>query len=351
MKKIKIFLGGYINFPNAQNVNCDNIAQYLDKDNFEIHTMYLSKLPVDKRMYKEKKIHIHKIICHRYIWYWMRWWVMRFGRFDIFYLPKGETIDRTFMKRYKGKLGVFITSVEGVITKHINNSKEFKEYYTDLPDTFFAISRCIAESIKRFWNIDVPILPLGTIEYSGEFKKKQKLQNIIWVGNIKKNKRPEYLVSCAKQFPELYFTMVGDGDMLDEIKEYCGKQGIKNIIFAGRVSNTDVYKYMDQNDLLLMTSEYEGLPKVIQEAAQCGVPSIYINENYTVDFIEDGINGYAVSNLDIMIEKVRMLRDNPQKYRQLSENALQTIQVYTWENLIPKYETYFIEQYQKKRGK
>ena len=50
MKKIKIFLGGYVNFPNAQNVNCDNIAQYLDKDNFEIHTMYLSKFPVDKRL-------------------------------------------------------------------------------------------------------------------------------------------------------------------------------------------------------------------------------------------------------------------------------------------------------------
>lgn len=31
-KKIKIFLGGYVNFPNAQNINCDNIAKYLDND-------------------------------------------------------------------------------------------------------------------------------------------------------------------------------------------------------------------------------------------------------------------------------------------------------------------------------
>lgn len=351
MKKIKIFLGGYVNFPNAQNVNCDNLAKYLDKDKFEVHTMYMSTFPIDKLFYKEQKIHLHKVISHRFIWYWMCWWMMRFGKYDILYLPKGETIDRAFMKRYKGKLGVFITSVEGVITNHVNNSKEFKEYYIDLPDTFFAISRCIAESIMHFWNKDVPVLPLGTVEYSGKFKIKQNIQNVIWVGNIKKNKRPKYLVACAKQFSELFFTMVGDGDMLDEIKELCEKQGIKNVIFVGRISNSDVYKYMKKSDLLLMTSEYEGLPKVIQEAAQCGVPSIYINENYSVDFIEDGINGYAVPNLEVMIEKIQELLENPQKYQQLSENALQTIQAYTWENLIHKYETYFIEQYQKKRGK
>lgn len=57
-KKIKIFLGGYVNFPNAQNVNCDNIARYLDKEKFEVHTMYTNKKAIDKR-YIRIKIYIY----------------------------------------------------------------------------------------------------------------------------------------------------------------------------------------------------------------------------------------------------------------------------------------------------
>lgn len=350
-KKIKIFLGGYVNFPNAQNVNCDNIAKCLDKDKFEVHTMYTSMMPIDKQTYQKQDIHLHKVISHRYIWYWMRWWVMRFGRYDIYYLPKGESVDRAFMKKYKTRLGTFITSVEGVITKYTNNTEEYKEYHMDMPDTFFAISRCIAESIKKFWNVDVPVLPLGTVEHSCQLEPKQNIQSIIWVGNIKSNKRPEYLVTCAKQFPDLSFTMVGDGDMQEEIRESCKKQNIKNITFTGRIPNSDVYTYMEKSDLLLMTSEFEGLPKVIQEAAQCGLPSIYINENYSVDFIEDGVNGYSVPNLEVLVERIHTLIEEPQKYQQMSANALETIQAYTWKNLIKKYEAYFTEQYQKKRGK
>ena len=49
MKKIRIFLGGYVNYPNAQNINCDYIAKYLSKDKFEVHTMYSSKKAIDAR--------------------------------------------------------------------------------------------------------------------------------------------------------------------------------------------------------------------------------------------------------------------------------------------------------------
>ena len=35
MKKIKVFLGGYINYTNAQNLNCKAVAKYLDKERFQ----------------------------------------------------------------------------------------------------------------------------------------------------------------------------------------------------------------------------------------------------------------------------------------------------------------------------
>ena len=39
MGKIKVFLGGYINYTNAQNINCRGVAEHLDKNNFQVYTL------------------------------------------------------------------------------------------------------------------------------------------------------------------------------------------------------------------------------------------------------------------------------------------------------------------------
>ena len=38
MKKTKIFLGGYIDFDNAQNINCRSLCKHLKKK--KIHNLY-----------------------------------------------------------------------------------------------------------------------------------------------------------------------------------------------------------------------------------------------------------------------------------------------------------------------
>lgn len=346
-KKIKIFLGGYVNFPNAQNINCDNIAKYLDKEKFEVHTMYTSKKSVDKEYYKKLDIKLHRLIHHRFIWYWSKWLTMLFGNYDIYYLPKVEKQDHSFAMKFKGNKKVFIASLEGVVTESTNNSEEYKDYFLKVMDSSFAISNCIAESVKKFWHVDMPVLPLGTVEIDEEGVKNHKeIKNIIWVGNVKSNKRPQLLLQCAEHFPNIEFTMIGDGDMLEEIQQKVKENKIPNVKLTGRIPNSEVYEYMKKNDLLLMTSEYEGLPKVIQEAAQCGLPSVYIAENYSVDFIKDFVNGFAVYDVSQMIEKVQFLLDNPEKYSKMSQNVYQEIQQYTWKNIIKQYENYFIKQYE-----
>lgn len=342
-RKIRIFLGAYVNFPNAQNVNCDNIARYLDKDKFEVHTMYTDKKNINKKVYKDQGIHLHRLIHHRFIWYWSKYLTMLFGNYDIYYLPKIETVDRAFAQKHKNR--ICISSVEGVITENTNNTKEFQNYYMKDMTHFFSISHCIANSIKKYWGIDSIVIPLGTVPISQKLEQKNKINRIAWVGNVKANKRPKYLVQIAKVFPEIQFKMIGDGDMLEELKSICTKENINNIKFYGRIPNSQVYQEMKDCELLLMTSEYEGLPKVIQEAAQMKLPCIYINEKYIVDFIFNGINGFAVPDLKTMQEKIQFLLDNPETYQQMSEAVYESIQPYTWENVIKQYEEYFEKIY------
>ncbi|MCR5665018.1 MAG: glycosyltransferase [Oscillospiraceae bacterium] len=347
--KIKIFLGGYVNFPNAQNINCDNLARHLDKDKFEVHTAYAARLrfckgqfpKVDRAWYNAHGIHLHGVFSHRFLWYWCKLLTMLCGNYDILYLPKAEKPDRHAARLLRGR-AVTVASVEGVVTDSTNNSSEYRSYYMEEVDSFFAISRCIAESVKEKWGVDPPVLPLGVDPPEKERACSDKIKKVIWVGNIKQNKRPLWLVECAQAFPELSFLMLGDGDMEGQVKDEIACRKLENIVLYGRVPNSEVYKLMQKRDLLLMTSEYEGLPKVIQEAAACSVPSIYVDENYSVDFIRSGVNGFAVAGLDEMKEKLQWLLDYPAEYQKMSEEAAESIRPYFWPNLIRQYEEYFI---------
>lgn len=348
-KKIKIFLGGYVNFPNAQNVNCDNIAKYLDKEKFEVHTMYTHKLPVDKKAYKKVGVHLHMLYARRFVWYWHKYLTMLFGKYDIYYLPKLESVDLDFVRKHKKSKSLFVGSVEGVIGDHVPGDYERVRHTYGEMDTFFAISDCIAQGAKKYWNKDLEVLYLGLDPKKNKLPQKTAVKNVIWVGNIKENKRPELLLECAKAFPQLQFTMIGDGDMQDWVKETIQKENLQNIRLTGRIPNEQVYDYMQESDLLLMTSKFEGLPKVIGEGMFAGLPAIYINEAYTVDYIKDGENGFAVPNVEAMKETVQRLLDDPALYQQVSRAAYDTIQDYTWDKLIKQYEDYFITQLEKKR--
>lgn len=348
--KTKIFLGAYVNFPNAQNVNCDHIAKYLDKKKFEVHTMYSSIMPVDREAYEKAGIHLHKLIHHRFIWFWCKLFAMWRTNCDIYYLPKMESADSFFAKWKRKSNTLFISSVEGVVGAQVAADDAATINFLELMDEYFSISDCIRDSVEKHWGRKTQTLHLG-VDPVGSHIAKEDIQKVIWTGSMIERKRPQYLIEIAKKFPQIHFTMVGDGDMDGQIRDMIAQYGLTNVTLTGRIPNEQVYEKMQESDLLLMTSEFEGLPKVIQEAAQCGLPSIYMAENYKVDFLRDGVNGYEAYSLPEMVEKLTYLLENPEKYREMSQNAAQIIQEYTWENLIPKYEEYFLRKLEEKRKK
>ena len=78
--------------------------------------------------------------------------------------------------------------------------------------SFFSISNCIADSVKKFWGVDSEVIPFGTIPICPKVDKKNKIKNIIWVGNVKANKRPQYLVQIAKAFSNSRVRIEGNTD-------------------------------------------------------------------------------------------------------------------------------------------
>lgn len=342
-KPLKILLCGFVNHPNAQNINCSAIARYLDRAKFEVHAFYFSRMPLERAAFAG--VTLRPVSTRRGLArlnplrIFLR---MLTGRYDAIYMPKGMDCDLLFA-RWFGKRKCLVSSMEGVITDSVSNDPERRGHFARMT-AFFAISRCIQDSVQKYWGMTCDLLYLGhDCPVTG--LPRESVKTVAYVGNIKENKRPLLFLECARAFPELRFLMIGDGEMLEDVRAYIHTYGLVNVALTGRISNQEVYQQLQQADLLLMTSRNEGLPKVMLEAASCAVPTVYINECYAVDYIEDGQTGYAVPDVDSMIATVRLLCHDSALFSRLSRNAQELSQQYHWSKLIGGYERFFDDAY------
>lgn len=105
-------------------------------------------------------------------------------------------------------------------------------------------------------------------------KSKYIIGNIARFSKVKNQKRLVDIAFLDKKSRNLLaFLMVGDGETIDEIKEYAKEKGCdENIVFVGqRVDTEDMYNSMD---VFCLPSFFEGLPVTMIEAQACGLPCL-----------------------------------------------------------------------------
>jgi len=102
------------------------------------------------------------------------------------------------------------------------------------------------------------------------------------------------------------FVVVGDGELKQEIMNYCSKIGIfEKVIFCGWVK--DVASVYSDLDVLALTSLNEGTPVSIIEAMASSVPVISTNAGGVVDLIGHQIrpspsNGFTICDNGVLCE-------------------------------------------------
>ena len=129
---------------------------------------------------------------------------------------------------------------------------------------------------------------------------------ICTVGRIGYQKNPEMFNEIAKAFPKLKFTWIGEGDLRDKLTS-------PNISITGWKERKEVLQILNNNDIFILTSLWEGLPISLLEAMYMKKICIVSNCIGNRDVIIDGKNGYIAK--DVMefknnITKVIEQKDN-----------------------------------------
>jgi glycosyltransferase involved in cell wall biosynthesis len=164
--------------------------------------------------------------------------------------------------------------------------------------------------------------------------------NIGWIGSIEERKRWRSLVDLIDKLNDyelknFHLTIAGTGPEIDELQRVFAKK--KNVSICGNIRNPSKSFYPNI-DLLLMTSSHEGLPMVIIEAFQCGVPVIATNVGGIPEIV-NGKNGLLINDpfLDIFNSILEVL-ETFEKYENYSLQARQTfLEGFQIESVTAKY--------------
>lgn len=147
--------------------------------------------------------------------------------------------------------------------------------------------------------IDVEqITLLSKEEKSFSFDKNRV--NIISVGQLRPEKQQHLALEALSQLDENYIlTFLGDGAEQKSLEKLVLKLNLKDRVhFLGYQQNP--YPYMREADILVLSSKHEGFPNVVLEANICGTPVVsFACPGGVVEIIEDGVNGFLVSNQDV----------------------------------------------------
>jgi len=137
--------------------------------------------------------------------------------------------------------------------------------------------------------------------------RKSKQYKLIHVGRISPAKRHDRLLSIIAKLKEtgidFHLDIVGGATeenlpLLENAKEQSKKDGLEKIItFHGFVKNP--FPLMAESDLILLTSDYEGMPMVLIEALTLGLPIVSTDIRYGPrEIVTNGENGFVVQKND-----------------------------------------------------
>lgn len=149
--------------------------------------------------------------------------------------------------------------------------------------------------------------PKKTIIHISCFEDKSKnISGILKMAGKLSEKRDDFVLK-----------MVGEGIDLDQVTELSkrNKTYNKTVFFTGLLENEDLIKEIQQADFLIMFSNYENMPVVINEALSCGIPVLSTNVGGIPEVINQN-TGILINKKDEkeLLSKTIYMLDNFTRY-------------------------------------
>ena len=176
---------------------------------------------------------------------------------------------------------------------------------------------------------------------------------ILFVGRLQEQKAPLRVIDT---FMEYYrkdnaacLIIVGKGNLREAMVSYVKKLKMENkVFFLGNVSQETLALFYRGSDVLLLTSNFEGMPMCVLEALGCGLPVVSTNVGEVKRVVKNEFSGEVVESVSPVIIAQALLKVLHDSVIYSKSNCIESVSAYTPQNVLgPVYER-IRELYKKK---
>jgi glycosyltransferase involved in cell wall biosynthesis len=156
-----------------------------------------------------------------------------------------------------------------------------------------------------------------------EVEKKKK--SIIFVGRFVPQKNLYALLRAVEKL-DCSMTLVGDGPLRKELISFAARKKIV-LEYHQQIPNEGLPLLLNQHDIFVLPSLYEGMPKALLEGMACGLCAVAARIDGVTDVIRDRVNGRLCSTrYDSIREVLRELLRAPELVKRYGKEACLSIE-------------------------
>jgi glycosyltransferase involved in cell wall biosynthesis len=182
-------------------------------------------------------------------------------------------------------------------------------------------------------------IDLRVQKFGNDSKMKLNEPFFLYVGRFQEQKAP---LRVLESFFEYYkkngignLILVGDGNLKVKMNEFIAQSGIgTRVYFFNEQPQAELASFYRLADLLLLTSNSEGMPRCVVEALRCGLPVVTTDVGEVRRMVKNGYSGEVVSSFcpsDIAASMTTVIA-NIQRYSK--DNCVSSVAEYTPEQVL-----------------
>ncbi len=207
-------------------------------------------------------------------------------------------------------------------------------------DHVVAISPFLARMGRVLYGDKFSVLPLGVdaaVFHPAARREGCGAAVVVAAGHVSAHKRPSVFVDLAARYSDLRFRWYGEGAERGELIQLARSRGLANVEFSGAKSPADLAEAFRVADVFVLPSRSEGAPKVIQEAAACGLPVVAFG-HFEPPSVVDGGNGFVVWTDQELVARIGQLAQDRGLRQSMCARSLEMAARWSWDVAAPQWE-------------
>lgn len=146
--------------------------------------------------------------------------------------------------------------------------------------------------------------------------------------------------AVANQYPDWQLLILGEGELKHDLENLRDQLRLsEQVVFTGAINPP--FPILQNSDLFVMSSRFEGFPMAHGEALACGLPVIATDCFGVRELIRDGIDGILVPNEDVTALAAAMSRLMSSEVERncLASRATEVLERFSLDQVLDEWET------------